>query len=100
MTATAECVYTAEADLARLRALIAQLPNDAHVELHLDDERRVRGTVAGRPTLQVFVDAAGREGMNALVRLEDPAMDAPESAHVYDVWLDRVVEVRHCLSAG
>ena len=100
MTATAECVYTAEGDLSRLRALVAQLPNDAQVELHLDDGRHLRGTVAARPTLQVFVDAAGREGMNALVRLEDPAMDAPESAHVYDVWLDRIVDVRHCLSAG
>lgn len=100
MTATAECVYTSEADLARLRALIGELPNGAHVDLDLDDGRRLRGTVAARPTLQVFVDAAGREGMNALVRLEEPAMDEPASARYIDVWLDRIVAVRHHLAAG
>ncbi|MFP7723047.1 DUF3247 family protein [Lysobacter sp. A3-1-A15] len=100
MTATVERVYTDPADIDRLQALVAQLPNDAHVELHLDDECHVRGTVSARPTLQAFVDPAGREGMNGLVRIEDRALEMPESAQVHDIWLDRIVEVRHCLPTG
>ena len=90
----AERVHTGHEAVARLDALIAQLANDAHVELSLDDGRVLRGTVAARPTVQVFRDADGREGFNGLVRIEDPALDAPETAGFQDVWLDRIVAIR------
>lgn len=97
MTRNAEHIYTDRADIARLEARIAELSNDAHVELALDDGSVMRGTVAARPTVQVFYDAAGNEGLNALVRLEDPALDHPETASVYDVWIDRIVTITHLM---
>lgn len=89
----AERIHTDRVEIARIEALIALLPNDAHVELTLDDGGTVRGTVAARPTVQVFEDRHGNEGLNALVRLEDAALDAPETAGVYDVWIDRIVKI-------
>ncbi len=55
----------------------------------------MRGTVAARPTMQVFEDGHGNEGMNAIVRIEDAALEAPETAGTYDVWVDRIVRITH-----
>ncbi|MBB1087082.1 DUF3247 family protein [Lysobacter sp. SG-8] len=93
MSKLAERIHTDRAEIVRLEALIARLPNDAHVELTLDDGGMVRGTVAARPTMQVFEDGHGNEGMNAIVRIEDPALEAPETAGTYDVWVDRIVRI-------
>lgn len=89
-----ETVYTAQADIDRMQALIPQLHNDAHVALHLDDGSELRGIVSMRPTLQLFLDGHGREGSNAIVRLVQPALDAPERVGWIDLFLDRIVAVR------
>lgn len=89
----AERIHTDRAEIARLEALIARLPNDAHVELTLDDGGVVRGTVAARPTVQVFEDTHGNEGLNALVRIEQTAFDPAGTALPQDVWIDRIVKL-------
>ncbi|GAB2508205.1 DUF3247 family protein [Lysobacter humi (ex Lee et al. 2017)] len=91
---TADTVYTAQVDIDRLQARIFELPNDAHVELTLVDGRVLAGIVSGRPTIQQFFDRSGREGSNATVRLEQPALDAPERAGWIDLFLDQIVQVR------
>ncbi len=91
----ADTVYTAQVDIDRIQALIVQLDNDDHVALRLDDGRELRGIVAHKPTIQQFFDRGGREGSNATVRLDEPALEQPDTAGWIDVFLDRVVEVRH-----
>lgn len=86
----AEHVYTEQRDIARIESWVEQLDDEARVEIHLADGARVDGYVAARPTIQVFRDGEGREGMNAVVRIDDAV--APEHAHY--VWLDRIVDVR------
>lgn len=88
-------VYTRSSDIERLRLQVADLDNGAHVELELDDGRHLTGIVAARPTLLTFFDPAGKEGTNASVRLENPALEAPDATPgPFDVWLDRVVRIR------
>lgn len=91
----ADTVYTRQVDIDRIQGLIAGLHNDDHVALALDDGRVLRGIVAMKPTIQQFFDRDGREGSNAIVRLDQPALEAPERAGWVDVFLDRVVAVRH-----
>lgn len=91
----ADTVYTRQVDIDRIQALIAGLHNDDRVALALDDGRVLRGIVAMKPTIQQFFDRDGREGSNAIVRLDEPALEAPERAGWVDVFLDRVVAVRH-----
>lgn len=91
----ADKVYTSQVDIDRIQTLIVMLDNDDHVALRLDDGRELRGIVAFKPTIQQFFDRDGREGSNATVRLDEPALEEPEKAGWIDVFLDRVVEVRH-----
>lgn len=91
----ADTVYTAQVDIDRIQTLIVMLDNDDRVALRLDDGRELRGIVAHKPTIQQFFDRSGREGSNATVRLDQPALENPEAAGWIDVFLDRVVEVRH-----
>ena len=91
----AETVYTAQVDIDRIQTLILQLNNDDHVALRLDDGSELRGIVAYKPTIQQFFDRSGREGSNATGRLDQPAREQPDAAGWPDLFLDRVVEVRH-----
>ncbi|MCW4454451.1 DUF3247 family protein [Flavobacterium sp. MXW15] len=83
-------VYSDQPRIAALEALIAQLPDEARVQLTLDDGTRVLGTVSVRPALQLFFDHDNRQGMNAMVRIDD--LDQPVQQH--RIWLDRISEVR------
>ena len=94
MTRNAEHVYTEAADLERIREHIEQLPNGAHVQLQLQDGSALEGIVAARPIAQLFFGPDGNEGTNAVLRLEQPALDQPESAGWRDVWVDRIQTVR------
>lgn len=94
MTRNAEHVYTEAADLERIREHIEQLPNGAHVQLQLQDGSALEGIVAARPIAQLFFGPDGNEGTNAVLRLEQPAMAAPEAAGWRDVWVDRILTVR------
>ena len=57
----------------------------------LDDGSSCDGVVSVRPSVQVFRDPQGREGLNAEVQLERP--DAPTWHQ--RVWLDRIQRVEH-----
>ena len=94
MTRNAERVHTDRAELDRLGQLIEQLPNGAHVVLRMEDGDAIEGIVAARPIAQVFFGPDGEEGTNAVLRLEQPALDQPESAGWRDVWVDRIQAVR------
>src|SRR3546814_11493452 len=90
MTQFAEHVYTAQHDIARIESWAGQLEDEARVEILLVDGARVEGFVAARPTIQVFRHGAGREGMNAMVRIAE--QDNPEHAHY--LGLDRSIDMR------
>lgn len=85
----AERVHTDPRMIELLEERAFALKDEAVVEMELDDGRRIRGVVVALPTIQVFRDAEGNEGHNALVRLDD-AYD-PRREHY--VWLDRVVSI-------
>jgi len=90
MAKYAQHVYTDQAQIATLESWVTQLPDEARVQVTLDDGSRLLGTVAARPTVQTFRDEDENEGMNGLLRLDD--LDEPVQRHL--VWLDRIREVR------
>jgi hypothetical protein len=116
MARVAPRVYVAAADIARLEAIALQLPQDERVRVAMEDGRQLAGMVSATPTLQAFFDPRGREGMNALVRLDacfddagfddagfddaglgDTGLDDPRRedarAHpdgIHDLWLDEI----------
>lgn len=90
MTQTADRVCTTDEDIARLERLVTQLPDQARVELVLDDGSTLTGAVAVRPTVQAFVDPQGQEGINGLLRIDDAA----DPSQLHWIWLDRIREVR------
>ncbi|MGH8085690.1 MAG: DUF3247 family protein [Lysobacter sp.] len=99
MTRNAEHVHVDPAEVDRIRQHIEQLPNGAHVVLQMDDGDRLEGVVAARPVAQLFFDPDGREGTNAVLRLEHPSINAPaigdaDSGSWRDVWVDRIRAVR------
>ncbi|MBA8883317.1 DUF3247 family protein [Dokdonella fugitiva] len=76
-------------DIERLEHLVTLLPSDARVCVTGNDGQRITGTVVERPAPQLFEDAAGNEGFNAVVRIDDPAAP-PWTAHV---WLSDIGDV-------
>lgn len=91
----AERVHTDPDEIARLEALVVELDDEAKVELQLDDGSACVGVVAARPTIQNFRDVDGREGVNGVLRLDDPL----EPERVRTLWLDTVRRVRRLGSA-
>ncbi len=91
----AECIYTDQADIALLEARAAQLPDEAKVELVLIDGSKLQGVVSVRPTVQMFRDNDGDEGINGIVRIDDAA--DPAQAHY--LWLDEILEVHRAGTA-
>ena len=91
MTAIAERVHTRQDEIALIESRIVELPDEAIVEITLDDGRKLKGVVTVRPTIQTFRDTEGREGVNALLRLDD--LEQP--GHSHQVWLDEVREIFH-----
>lgn len=87
----APSVLVDEDAVDRLEALVHQLPANGRVILLLRDGSRCDGMVTVRPSVQVFRDPQGREGINAEVQLERPETPAWHQR----VWLDRVVQVEH-----
>lgn len=82
-------VFTQAADVALLEANIAALPDEAIVQLTMDDGSALRGVVATRPSAQIFRTSDGQEGINAVLRLDD--LEHPEHAHY--LWLDQVRDI-------
>ena len=80
-------VATEQDHIAHLESVVLALADEARVLLSLRDGSRVAGTVAMRPTVQVFRDASGAEGINGLVRLDDAGGETQW------LWLTQVAEV-------
>lgn len=80
-------------DLDTLERRIVELDDEAVVLLSLATGARIEGIVAARPTLEVFRDAEGQEGHNALLRLDDRA--APEVPHF--IWVSEIVDIERVL---
>ena len=91
MSRDAPRVHVDAAAIARLEAIAVQLPQDAQVQVRLADGSRLRGMVSATPTVQVFYDAEGREGMNAVLRLESFLDDGrAHGGGDHYLWLDQV----------
>jgi uncharacterized protein DUF3247 len=94
MARVAPRVYVHAVDVARLEHLVEQLPQSRRVDLLLEDGSRLRGIVEMRPGVQAFFDPQGREGMNALLRLEAFLDDGRgHDGGVRNLWLDEIREV-------
>ncbi|MEN5390450.1 DUF3247 family protein [[Pseudomonas] hibiscicola] len=89
MSRIAPRIHTDPAQIARLEALLPQLDGETQVELILHDGRRLLGTVAVRPTVQQYRNAAGDEGSNGQLRLDD--YYTPVQQH--HVWLDEIASI-------
>ena len=94
MARIANRVHTDATQIERIERLIRQMSDGDRVSLLLEDGQVVEGIVAMRATPQVFFDHDGREGINAMVRLEEE-VGTRESAGWRDLWVDTIREVRH-----
>lgn len=90
MSRRSEHVYTDPEDIAWLEALALRLPSNAHVAVQCKDGSQCTGVVSQRPSPQMFYDAEGVEGVNAVLRLEDDQARDGER----ELWLDRIASVR------
>ena len=70
MSRVAPRVHVQADAIERLESMGAQLHENERVRIELDDGRIVEGIVELTPSLLVFFDPEGREGMNATVRLQ------------------------------
>nr|WP_305805879.1 DUF3247 family protein [Stenotrophomonas sp. YIM B06876] len=82
-------VYVDQSRIAVLESLITRLPGEARVQLVLEDDSRVSGTVSVQPALQQFHDHTEQSGVNAMVRLDD--LERPAQQHL--IWLDTIREI-------
>lgn len=89
MTQLADRVHTDPEQIQRLRQLIERLPDAGLVDIVLVDGSRQSAVVTVRPSLQTFLDADGNEGVNAVLRLDDPQFD---NGSRY-LWLDEVLDI-------
>ena len=87
MSRVAPRIHTDAARIARLEALALQLPQDDRVAITRDDGGVVQGIVSAMPTVQLFFDPRGREGINALVQVE------ADDGSVQLLWLDAIEAV-------
>ncbi len=88
MAREATRVYTQQDDLARLEAIALQLPQDQRVQVTLRDGSQQTGIVSAVPAMQAFFDPHGREGMNAMVKLDRQTGDQGCT-----MWLDEITSV-------
>jgi hypothetical protein len=93
MARVAPRVHVSADAIARLEEIGSQLQQDVRVQLLLDDGSTVTGIVDAQPSVQMFFDPQGREGCNALVRIERIDDDRGQPANVIDLWLDQVSAV-------
>ncbi|UXI69883.1 DUF3247 family protein [Tahibacter amnicola] len=84
-------VYSSPQDVAWLEGLIQQLPGGEHVRVTCRDGRIVTGIVSEPPILQVAEQPDGREGSNALLRLERAGGATLDG--ICDIWLDTITRV-------
>jgi hypothetical protein len=89
MARTAARVFTEQCDVERIESLVVALPSQSRVRVTLHNGDVISGTVTERPATQVFEDPAGNQGINSVLRLDDP------SAPVWqiDLWLSDIERV-------
>ena len=92
MSRDAPRVHLDPVAIARLEQVAVQLPQDARVEVELDDGSRLRGMVSMTPTVQAFFDPDGNEGLNGVARIECESAGAATGDSQY-LWLDRIGNV-------
>ncbi len=86
----AERVYIDGADIARIRHWIDELAAGAWVKVTFDEGRKsYTGLVVDRPNPELFFDANGIEGVNAVLRLEDPEVPG----WIRDVWVGDIIDI-------
>ncbi len=91
MSSIAPRVHTDQATITRLESLVSQLSQAERVQITLADGTVMRGLVSAVPSMQIFFDADGTEGSNALVRIEESC----DERRFSEVWLDLVSDVVH-----
>lgn len=89
MSRTAKTVCTHPREIRRITRLITELPSGGRVRIVERNGQVLTGTVVERPAMQVFEDGDGREGLNAVVRIEDPAAPPWDA----DLWLTDIRRV-------
>jgi hypothetical protein len=93
MSRDAPRVHVDPVAIARLEEVAVQLPQDARVEVRLDDGSRLRGMVSMTPTVQAFFDPDGREGLNGVARIECESGSGVATGDSRYLWLDRIGSV-------
>ena len=93
MARVAPRIHVSAADIARLEAIAAQLPQDGRVRIELQDGSTCAGIVEYQPSVQMFFDPQGREGSNAMVRIELMPDASTPAAGLRDLWLDEIAGV-------
>ena len=91
----AKHVVTDARDIARIEELAVRMTNGTRVRITRRDGEIFTGVVAEIPNVQIFEDADGNEGINAVVRLEEPSVP-PWTVYL---WLDEI-ETVETLDAG
>jgi hypothetical protein len=87
----ADRVYIETEDIKRLEELVDALAVNARVSLRLSNGETTEGVVAVTPTVQVFRDPQGQEGINGVVKLIDPKRPAWDEL----VWLGEIEDLVH-----
>ncbi len=91
MAQQAERVHTRQQDIERLNSLCDTLAEEEHVTVTLANGSTVSGVVVAKPGLQTFVDHAGNEGVNAVLKLDN--IGGMGVTRYF--WLDDVLKVAH-----
>lgn len=84
-------IYTSPQDIAMLERKATDLAMDARVRIAVQGQGVVEGVVAAAPTVQMFYDLDGNEGVNGMVKLEDP--ERPQWNG--EIWLSDIVSIEH-----
>jgi hypothetical protein len=87
----ADHVYVSAEDIQRLEKWVEELAVNARVSIQLKDHGTVEGIVAVTPTVQIFRDPEGQEGVNGVVKLIDTANPDRDAL----VWLGDIEQVKH-----
>ena len=90
MARTAERVHVDGAGIEWLNAMAERLPDEARVRLTMTDGSQATGVVVARPILQSFLDREGREGFNAVLRIDSLS----QPVRTRSLWLDEVAQVQ------
>jgi uncharacterized protein DUF3247 len=84
-------IFTKSEDIDRIRGFVRELAINARVRLHLLEGEPVEGIVMVTPTVQEFRNENDDEGLNGVVKLEDPQQPGWSGL----VWLGDIDRVEH-----